>query len=154
MAAKIISRMHQFGCLGVPWPPGHLLRTRYYSKLWTTARGRHCFTWECASEKGSHGKPQVAKSRAEARVQATAQSIPTTDSVWAPAVLGYKAYSQHSIILCILPEGRIVTFQKRILTIGDPKTSLPGSLYKVSESRLQTSGQNLSMKTWAIGNIE
>lgn len=152
MAAKIISRMHQFGCLGVPWPPVHLLCTRYYSKLWTTARGRHCFTWECASENGSHRKPQAAKSWAW--VQAAAQSVPTSDTVWAPAALGYKAHSKHSIILRILPEGHIATFQKKILTICNPKTSLPGSLYKVSEPRLQTSGQNLSMKTWAIGNIE
>lgn len=94
MAAKIISRM-QFGCLGVPLPPGtfimyQVLLQALNNRTRKTLFHLRVFKWEREPPKTSGSKEQSwGLSSGNGSVHTNAWHW------WAPAVLGYNAYSKH-----------------------------------------------------------
>lgn len=151
MVAKIISRMQSVWVFRGPLV--HLLCTRYYSKFWTTARGRHCFTGVCKWE-GSHRKPQVAKSRDGVWVQATAQPTPTPDTdehlpCWATVRIQSTPSS-----FCILQKDTLQHSRKEFSQSVILRHPYQGVFTRFLNPVFKHQGKNLSMKTWDIGNIE
>lgn len=154
MQLKLFLGCSQFGCLGVLLPPGTFIMYQVLLQALNNRTRKTLFHLRVCKWEREPPQTSGSKEQSWGLSSDNAQSTPMPDTdehlpCWATKLIQSTPSS-----FCILPEGRIATFQKRILTVCDPKTSLSGILYKVSESCLQTSGQSLSMKTWDIGNIE